>query len=83
MIYQDLALCEDLDVTANVFLGRELRAGAGRSRSSTTRDAARGGRVLGELRSTFDPARTVASLSGGERQLVAVARALQFSPRLC
>ena len=39
-------------------------------------------RVLRELGSTISPARLVGSLSGGERQLVAVARALEFQPRL-
>ena len=60
MIYQDLALCNDLDVSANIFLGRELRRRFG----------------------LVSPDREVGSLSGGERQMVAVARALQFQPRL-
>jgi simple sugar transport system ATP-binding protein len=83
MIYQDLALCEDLDVTSNVFLGRELRRRVGPltmlDNARMRRDSAA---ILGRLRSTIDPRREVASLSGGERQLVAAARALQFSPRI-
>jgi simple sugar transport system ATP-binding protein len=83
MIYQDLALCGDLDVTANVFLGRELRTRVGPlkilDRRRMRREAAQ---VLGELGSGIDASRVVDSLSGGERQLVAVARALQFEPRL-
>ena len=83
MIYQDLALCEDLDVAANVFLGRELRRRLGPfailDRVAMKREA---GRVLAELGSGIEPTRVVGRLSGGERQLVAVARALQFRPRL-
>lgn len=83
MIYQDLALCGDLDVSANVFLGRELRSRLGPfkilDRRRMRREAAR---VLSELGSGIEPSRVVDSLSGGERQLVAVARALQFEPRL-
>jgi ABC-type sugar transport system ATPase subunit len=83
MIYQDLALCGDLDVASNVFLGRELRSRIGPftvlDRRAMRREAAR---VLGELGSQIDPRRVVSALSGGERQLVAVARALQFRPRL-
>ncbi len=83
MIYQDLALCDDLDVSANIFLGRELRRRSGpfvvldrgRMRSESKR-------ILEELRSSIDPKRGVSLLSGGERQLVAVARALQFAPRI-
>jgi ABC-type sugar transport system ATPase subunit len=83
MIYQDLALCVDLDVTSNVFLGRELRRRVGPvtvlDRRAMKEEARR---VLAELGSQIAPDRIVGSLSGGERQLVAVARALQFSPRL-
>ncbi len=84
MIYQDLALCNDLDVAANIFLGRELRRPlVGRltilDRRAMAADAAR---MLAELGLAIPPTRTVGALSGGERQLVAVARALQFQPRM-
>ena len=83
MIYQDLALCGDLDVASNIFLGRELRSGFGPfrvlDRSGMARDAAQ---VMRELGSSVEPTRVVDTLSGGERQLVAVARALRFDPRL-
>ncbi len=83
MIYQDLALCGDLDVTANVFLGRERRKRLGPLRlldRAAMRQAAR--RMMRELGAELEPDRTVGALSGGQRQLVAVARALQFQPRL-
>jgi len=83
MIYQDLALCNDLDVAANIFLGRELRRRFGPlsllDRDGMTTEA---GRILDELGLSITPERIVGSLSGGERQMVAVARALQFHPRL-
>ncbi len=84
MIYQDLALCNDLDVASNIFLGRELRVPlVGRIRVLDRRAmAVEAARLLAELGLSIPPDRLVGSLSGGERQLVAVARALQFQPRL-
>jgi simple sugar transport system ATP-binding protein len=83
MIYQDLALCGDLDVAANIFLGRERRRRFGPFRlldRDAMREAAR--EVMRELGADVAPERIVGGLSGGQRQLVAVARALQFDPRL-
>jgi simple sugar transport system ATP-binding protein len=84
MIYQDLALCNDLDVASNIFLGREIRRrvlGPIRllDRAAMAEQA---GRVVAELGIAVAPRRLVGTLSGGERQMVAVARALQFQPRL-
>ena len=83
MIYQDLALCNDLDVAANVFLGRELRKRRGPVNILDRRGMiVQTGRILEELGVSITADREVGSLSGGERQMVAVARALQFQPRL-
>jgi signal transduction histidine kinase/ABC-type multidrug transport system ATPase subunit len=78
VLWQDLALCDNLDIAANLLLGRERRVLASEVRMHT--EAAR---LLRELAIDL-PATTrdVRSLSGGQRQLVAVARAMSRSPRL-
>jgi simple sugar transport system ATP-binding protein len=84
MIFQDLALCNDLDVASNIFLGREIRRRHLGPFSQLDREAMaeQAGRMMGELGLAIGPRRIVGTLSGGERQMVAVARALQFQPRL-
>jgi D-xylose transport system ATP-binding protein len=80
-IYQTLALADNLDAAANLFLGRELR-----SRLGTLDDAAmeaKAREVMGRLNPHFrrfkDP---VKGLSGGERQSVAIARAILFDAQI-
>ena len=83
MIYQDLALAEDVDVAGNIFLGREIRKRFGPisylDRNSMAIEAAR---MLAELGIDVETDREAGTLSGGEKQMVAVARALKFEPRL-
>ena len=113
MIYQDLALAEDLDAASNIFLGRERKRGRGSDRHMFDSDYrpipildpildllslamyfilprplyhkrmhAEAAEVLESVGSPMPTDRQVKALSGGERQLVAVARALEFSPRI-
>ncbi len=85
MIYQDLALCDDLDAAANVFLGREPRHRVGPwplQWLDRPRMRAEAAGLFERLGAPVRPEQLVGSMSGGQRQLVAVARALQFAPRL-
>ena len=78
-IYQTLALADNLDAPANVFLGRELMG------SSSLNDAAMESatrKVIGRLNPNFKNFKTpVLRLSGGQRQAVAIARAIHFNAR--
>jgi D-xylose transport system ATP-binding protein len=82
VVYQDLALCDNLDVVQNMFLGREVRDWLFRlkepvmeQRTSETLKSL----AVTTIRSIRQP---VASLSGGQRQSVAVAKAVQWNSRL-
>jgi D-xylose transport system ATP-binding protein len=85
-VYQDLALCDNLDVVANLFLGREeISPGPGRySRQlDEARMEHRAGELLANLAVTIPSLRSeVGTLSGGQRQQVAVARSLLGEPRV-
>jgi signal transduction histidine kinase/ABC-type multidrug transport system ATPase subunit len=79
VVWQDLALCDNLDVASNVLLGQERRRNFLSDIHMHT-DAARLFQRLGiPLR---DTTRSIRSLSGGQRQLVAVARAMAYNPEL-
>ena len=75
IVYQDLALCNNLTAAANVFLGREIRRGVG---PFSILDYAsmyrRAGKLFAELKSETRPRDLVKQMSGGQRQAVAIAR---------
>jgi D-xylose transport system ATP-binding protein len=80
-VYQDLALCDNLDVVANLYLGHEQLGGiraldeVGMERTASS--------VLKRLAVRIPSVRTqVASLSGGQRQSVAIARSMLGEPKL-
>ena len=79
-VFQDLALCDNLDVVANLWLGRELVADG---RLDEVGMEERTWTLLRELSAKIPSVRTpVASLSGGQRQTVAIARSLVGEPRV-
>jgi len=79
MIYQDLALFNNLDVTRNIFVGRELVRGPFGLFVDKKRMYARATEVVRDLRVDIkSPKMSVARMSGGQRQMVACARAIAF-----
>jgi D-xylose transport system ATP-binding protein len=81
VVYQDLALCDNLDVVHNMFLGRELTTN-GLLDEATMETRARetlNGLSVRTLQSVRTP---VASLSGGQRQTVAIARSVLWNSRI-
>jgi D-xylose transport system ATP-binding protein len=81
VIYQKLALADNLDAAGNVFLGRELRTRSGSLDDSAMDSATQ--KVMQRLNPRFRNLTTaVRSLSGGQRQSVAIARAVHFNARI-
>jgi simple sugar transport system ATP-binding protein len=75
VVYQDLALCNNLTAAANVFLGREIMRKVGLFRVlDHSAMAARAGALFRELQSETRPRDLVERMSGGQRQAVAIAR---------
>jgi D-xylose transport system ATP-binding protein len=81
IVYQDLALCDNLDIVQNMFLGRERRSGIVLDEPTMEKMAAE---TLDRLsvRTVKSIRQHVASLSGGQRQTVAIAKAVLWNSRL-
>lgn len=80
-IYQTLALAENQDAASNMFLGRELRTRIGTLDDAAMEDSTR--KVMARLNPKFQNFRVpVSSLSGGQRQSIAIAKAVYFNARI-
>jgi D-xylose transport system ATP-binding protein len=79
-VFQDLALCDNLDVVANLFLGQERSSNGWLDEVSMEKEA---WRLLRTLSAKIPSVRVpIAALSGGQRQTVAIARSLVGAPKV-
>ncbi len=81
VVYQDLALCDNLDIVQNMFLGREELSGGTFDEGRMEREASDTLRSL-SVRTVKSVRQKVSSLSGGQRQTVAIARAVLKKARV-
>jgi len=83
IVYQDLALCDNLSAAENVFLGRELMRRIGPLRVLNYASMfKRAGELFAELKSETRPRDLVRKMSGGQRQAVAIARTRLSDPKI-
>ncbi|MFV2018714.1 ATP-binding cassette domain-containing protein [Micromonospora sp. LOL_023] len=81
VVYQDLALCDNLDIVQNMFLGREVRSGL--VLNETTMEQMAADTLAGlSVRTVKSLRQLVASLSGGQRQTVAIAKAVLWNSKV-
>ena len=81
VVYQDLALCDNLDIVQNMFLGREEVRGITFDEGQMEREASETLRSL-SVRTVKSVRQKVSSLSGGQRQTVAIARSVLKKARV-
>ena len=81
VVYQDLALCDNLDIVHNMFLGREVKKGYVLNESNMESLARKTLDGL-SVRTVRSIRQTVSSLSGGQRQTVAIARAVLWNSKV-
>jgi D-xylose transport system ATP-binding protein len=81
VVYQDLALCDNLDVVQNMFLGREMRTGLTLDETAMERRASETLAGL-SVRTLKSVRQKVSSLSGGQRQTVAIAKAVLWNSKV-
>jgi D-xylose transport system ATP-binding protein len=81
VVYQDLALCENLDIVQNLFLGRE-RLKRGLLDEASMEQAARDTLASLSVRTVKSVRQKVSSLSGGQRQTVAIAKAVLWNSKV-
>ncbi|MFC6087240.1 ATP-binding cassette domain-containing protein [Sphaerisporangium aureirubrum] len=81
IVYQDLALCDNLDIVQNMFLGRERKSGLVLDEATMEEMAAKTLDSL-SVRTVKSIRQRVASLSGGQRQTVAIAKAVLWNSKI-
>ncbi|WP_211350396.1 ATP-binding cassette domain-containing protein [Thermopolyspora flexuosa] len=81
IVYQDLALCDNLDIVQNMFLGRERKNGIVLDEDTMERMAAETLKGL-SVRTVKSIRQPVSSLSGGQRQTVAIAKAVLWNSKV-
>ncbi len=82
VVYQDLALCENLDIVENMFLGREKTTRGVLLDETTMESKARAALTSLSVRTVKSVRQSVSSLSGGQRQTVAIAKSVLWNSRV-
>jgi D-xylose transport system ATP-binding protein len=82
IVYQDLALCDNLDIVQNMFLGRERLSGLGTLDENTMEKLAQQALASLSVRTVRSVRQLTASLSGGQRQTIAIAKSVLWRSKV-